>query len=172
MGAPDKHIGRGRRGYHFCLYTYLPGRGHWYCEGRCEAGEGSNHWVHLGEGKLVCGASLEEAIKTVDKATKDQGKPLFYAINCTHVSDFLPLFENKKDKPWMERLVEVMANPSTKSHTELDATTKLDAGDPAEFARLYVRLRRVRPSFRIFGGCCGSSHEHLGQVAKALCKLK
>jgi len=62
----------------------------------------------------VCGASLEEAIKTVDKATKDQGKPLFYAINCTHVSDFLPLFENKKDKPWMDRLVEVMANPSTK----------------------------------------------------------
>ena len=54
----------------------------------------------------------------------------------------------------------------------MDATTKLDAGDPAEFARLYVRLRRARPSFRIFGGCCGSSHEHLRQVAMALCKLK
>ena len=24
------------------------------------------------------------------------------------------LFENKKDRPWMDRLVEVMANPSTK----------------------------------------------------------
>ena len=43
-----------------------------------------------------------------------KGKPLFYAINCTHVSDILPLFVDKEREPWMERLVEVMANPSTK----------------------------------------------------------
>ena len=35
-------------------------------------------------------------------------------MNCTHVSDFLPLFLDKEDEPWMDRLVEVMANPSTK----------------------------------------------------------
>ena len=51
---------------------------------------------------------------SIKVAFNSKGKPLFYAINCTHVSDFLPLFENKKDKPWMDRLVEVMANPSTK----------------------------------------------------------
>lgn len=43
-----------------------------------------------------------------------KGKPLFYAINCTHVSDILPLFSDKESEPWMERLVEVMANPSKK----------------------------------------------------------
>lgn len=72
----------------------------------------------------------------------------------------------------MGHVLRIWTRIPKQSHAELDATTKLDAGDPAEFARLYVRLRRARPSFRIFGGCCGSSHEHLRQVAMALCKLK
>ena len=46
-----------------------------------------------------------------------KGKPLFYAINCTHVSDILPLFSDKESEPWMERLVEGMANPSKKVMT-------------------------------------------------------
>ena len=54
----------------------------------------------------------------------------------------------------------------------MDAATELDAGDPAEFAQLYVRLRRARPSFKIFGGCCGSNDEHMRQAAVALTKQK
>ena len=54
----------------------------------------------------------------------------------------------------------------------MDAATELDAGDPSEFAQSYVRLRRARPSFRIFGGCCGSNDEHMRHAARALSKHK
>ena len=54
----------------------------------------------------------------------------------------------------------------------MDTATELDVGDTTEFAQLYVRLRRARPSFKIFGGCCGSNAEHLRQAAIALSKQK
>jgi homocysteine S-methyltransferase len=117
-------------------------------------------------GLLPGGCSLGDAINKIDKAT-DAAKPLFYGINCSHVTHFLHVFEGKKEA-WMDRVVEVIANPSAKSHAELDESPVLDAGDPVEFGQLYTRLWKAIPSIRIFGGCCGTNKEHLKQAVIAL----
>jgi S-methylmethionine-dependent homocysteine/selenocysteine methylase len=118
------------------------------------------------DGRLPDGCTLEDAIKMIDKAT-GTAKPLFYGINCSHVSHFLHLFE-AQNEAWMDRLVKVVANPSAKSHAELNESCELDEGDPVQFGELYARLWKVRPSIKIFGSCCGSNTEHLDQTAKSL----
>jgi homocysteine S-methyltransferase len=61
----------------------------------------------------------------------------------------------------------VRANASTLSHAELDEAETLDPGDPADLAERYRELRAVVPSLRVLGGCCGTSHRHVGAIATA-----
>ncbi len=68
----------------------------------------------------------------------------------------------------MTRIGEVMPNPSSKTHEELDGLSTLDSGSPAEFGQLCSELKKACPSIKVFGGCCGSTVEHLKHTAVAL----
>lgn len=115
------------------------------------------------DGRLVTGLELGEAIGMVDEAT--DGSPAYYMINCAHPTHFVQALAT--GEPWLSRVHGVKANASAKSHAELDESTTLDAGDPADLGRRYLALRRDFPGMRILGGCCGTDHRHIAAICEA-----
>jgi S-methylmethionine-dependent homocysteine/selenocysteine methylase len=115
------------------------------------------------DGRLPTGQTLERAIGIVDDMTG--GAPAYYMINCAHPTHFEA--QLKTGAPWLARVRGLRANASTLSHAELDQATELDAGNPAELARQYSQLRRKLGRLNVFGGCCGTDHRHIEQIALA-----
>ena len=122
------------------------------------------------DGRLVNGETLREAIEAVDRAT--QASPEYFLINCAHPTHFEHAL--KADEAWVKRIHGVRANASTKSHAELDESATLDAGDPQDLGRRYLRsqalvsgdahsgrLLRYRPS------PCGGHLRRLPAAARA-----
>lgn len=113
------------------------------------------------DGRLPTGQSLGDAISQVDAATGTG--PAYYMINCAHPEHF----ENVLEGEWTRRLRGIRANASRCSHAELDEATELDDGDPMELSRQYGALRERLPHLTVFGGCCGTDHRHIEQIASA-----
>lgn len=63
------------------------------------------------------------------------------------------------------------ANASRQSHAELNEATALDIGDPIELGREYADLKRRLPRLNVMGGCCGTDHRHVEQIAAACAPL-
>jgi S-methylmethionine-dependent homocysteine/selenocysteine methylase len=105
------------------------------------------------DGKLPTAQTLSEAIQAVDEATGNA--PAYFMVNCAHPTHF--------ENALHPRIRGVRANASPKSHAELNESTELDIGDPAEFGRHHARL----PKLNVFGGCCGTDHRHLEEICKA-----
>ncbi len=115
------------------------------------------------DARLPSGEELEAAIRAVDEITG--GYPLYYMINCAHPTHFRRLLEDGGD--WLGRIRGIRANASRCSHEELDAAEELDAGNPEELGADYRQLRQLLPNLQVFGGCCGSDHRHVAQIAAA-----
>ena len=115
------------------------------------------------DGRLPSGASLQEAIESVDVETGNG--PAYYMINCAHPTHFEGTL--REGKPWTARIRGIRANASKRSHAELDAAPDLDAGDPAELGRQYRELLRLFPQITIVGGCCGTDHTHIAHICSA-----
>ena len=116
------------------------------------------------DGKLPSGQPLVEAIERVDEVTDDY--PAYYMINCAHPTHFEDMLDELGNK--LRRVRGLRANASRRSHAELDASTDLDAGDPAQLGREYRRLSRKLPALNVVGGCCGTDHRHVAEIAHAL----
>lgn len=114
------------------------------------------------DGRLPTGMSLREAIEAVDAATN--AAPAYYMLNCAHPEHFEHIFD---DGAWCRRLRGIRANASRRSHAELDESTTLDDGDPAELGAAYAALRARLPQLTILGGCCGTDHRHVEAIAAA-----
>jgi S-methylmethionine-dependent homocysteine/selenocysteine methylase len=119
------------------------------------------------DGRLPTGQTLGAAIEQVDVATS--GYPAYYMINCAHPTHFEPVLAGRP--PWTERVRGLRANASRKSHAELNEATELDIGDPAEFGREHAELKRRLPQLSVMGGCCGTDHRHVEQIALACSPL-
>jgi S-methylmethionine-dependent homocysteine/selenocysteine methylase len=116
------------------------------------------------DGRLPTGQTLAEAVETVDAAT--QSGPAYYMVNCAHPTHFADALAG--GAAWTQRLRGVRANASKRSHAELDEAAELDAGNPVELARDYLGLRATLPRLTVLGGCCGTSHEHVGAISAAV----
>jgi homocysteine S-methyltransferase len=116
------------------------------------------------DGRLATGMPLGEAIETVDAATGSS--VAWYMVNCAH-PDHIGAGVPDGSDPWTERVGAVRSNASRMSHAELDEAQELDAGDPAEFGRDSVGLRRTFPNLRVVGGCCGTDIRHVTAIADA-----
>lgn len=114
------------------------------------------------DGRLPTGDTLRSAIERVDEDTN--GYPAYYMINCAHPTHFAQVLQD--DAPWVRRIGGVRANASRMSHAELNEATELDAGDPDELAHEHAELVRRLPALRVFGGCCGTDHRHVGAIAR------
>lgn len=113
------------------------------------------------DGRLPTGETLKQAIISVDEATG--GAPAYYMINCAHPTHFSGVIASGEN--WVKRIGGLRANASRRSHAELDRANDLDDGDPAEFGREHVELRRILPYATVLGGCCGTDHRHVEQIA-------
>jgi S-methylmethionine-dependent homocysteine/selenocysteine methylase len=119
------------------------------------------------DGKLPTGQTLQGAIEQVEEATS--GAPSYYMINCAHPTHFEGVLS--EGTGWQEKIHGLRANASRKSHAELDESTELDIGDPAELAARYAALRKLLPNLNVMGGCCGTDERHIEQIASACAPL-
>ena len=117
------------------------------------------------DGCLPTGQGLREAIESVDNATDRTAA--YFMINCAHPTHFDAALATSE--PWIRRLRGVRANASKLSHVELNEASDLDAGDPQELAAHYGQLLRRHPHINVLGGCCGTDHRHVGEIAR-VCK--
>jgi len=116
------------------------------------------------DGRLPSGQALGEAIEEVDRETG--GAAAYFMVNCAHPTHFAHVLD--AGAPWLERLVGLRANASTKSHAELDASDELDDGDPDDLGERYRSLADMLPRLAVVGGCCGTDERHVAAVARAV----
>ena len=119
------------------------------------------------DGNLPTGQTLKSAIEQVDGTTS--GYPAYYMINCAHPTHFEHVVA--EGGHWLERLRGLRANASHRSHAELNEAPDLDIGNPVELGKQYARLKRRMPNLNVMGGCCGTDHRHLEQIAEACLPL-
>lgn len=115
------------------------------------------------DGRLPTGPTLPEAIETVDAAT--DGGPAYYMINCAHPTHFADALLS--GEPWTTRIRGLRANASCRSHAELDESSELDEGNPRELGSQYRELLKACPHLSVLGGCCGTDHRHIREIALA-----
>jgi S-methylmethionine-dependent homocysteine/selenocysteine methylase len=115
------------------------------------------------DGRLPTGEALPAAIERVDAATA--AYPAYYMLNCAHPTHFDALLVSSQ--PWTRRIRGLRANASRKSHAELNDSTELDIGNPAELAAQYAALRRRLPGLAVMGGCCGTDDRHVEAIIAA-----
>jgi homocysteine S-methyltransferase len=116
------------------------------------------------DGRLPSHERLGSAIVRVD--AEAPGAVAYFMVNCAHPTHFADVLES--GAPWLSRIRGIRANASTKSHTELDEATELDAGDPDDLARRYAGVMAQIPELNVLGGCCGTDHRHLAAIAEAV----
>ncbi|MCP3992814.1 MAG: homocysteine S-methyltransferase family protein [Actinomycetia bacterium] len=68
---------------------------------------------------------------------------------------------------WRSGIGLIQANASRCSHEELDNAPELDPGDPVELGVEIAAPRNQLPGLAVVGGCCGTSHAHIDQMAQA-----
>jgi homocysteine S-methyltransferase len=112
------------------------------------------------DGRLPSGQSLREAIEQVDAAT-DRASA-YFMVNCAHPVHFAA--ELERGGRWLTRLGGIRANASRKSHAELDQSSTLDSGDPADLAAAYKRIKPRATNVRVLGGCCGTDTRHVAYI--------
>ncbi len=120
------------------------------------------------DGNLPTGDSLGKAINAVDRATGNG--PAYYMINCAHPTHY----EHRlmSGEAWVDRIGGMRANASRCSHAELDNASELDDGDPIEFGRQFSDIRSRLKRMNVLGGCCGTDHRHIEQIAMSCIEAK
>lgn len=86
-------------------------------------------------------------------------------INCAHHTHFQSVL--KEESMWLKRIGGLRANASRKSHTELDESTELDSGNPKELGQQYKIIKSRLTNMNVIGGCCGTNHQHVSEMAHA-----
>lgn len=119
------------------------------------------------DGTLPTGQPLKTAIEEVDDATS--GYPSYYMINCAHPSHFDQVLT--QGAGWVQRIRGLRANASRMSHAQLNEASELDAGNATELGQEYADLKERLPQLNVMGGCCGTDHRHIEQIASACLPL-
>lgn len=115
------------------------------------------------DGNLPTGQALKKTIEQADEMTA--GYPSYYMINCAHPTHFEHVLV--EGGAWLDRIRGLRANASRKSHAALNASSEIDMGDPVELGAQYAALTKQLARLNIMGGCCGTDHRHVEQIAQA-----
>ncbi|MET0378583.1 MAG: homocysteine S-methyltransferase family protein [Spongiibacteraceae bacterium] len=118
------------------------------------------------DGRLPSGQTLRDAILETDATSGNY--PAYYMINCAHPAHFQHVLSGSAPdgRKWQDRIRGLRANASCKSHAELDASTELDAGNPAELGQQYRALTASLRQIAVIGGCCGTDHRHVEAICR------
>ncbi len=112
--------------------------------------------------QLNSGPTLKAAIETVDAETGDL-RPDFFGINCSHPVEFEPAIEPGN---WFERVRSLRPNAAKMEKASLCSLDHLEDGDPVELGQQMGDLANRYPHLDIWGGCCGTWHTHLDEIAR------
>eukprot|EP00179_Madagascaria_erythrocladioides_P000485 CAMPEP_0198320276 /NCGR_PEP_ID=MMETSP1450-20131203/9244_1 /TAXON_ID=753684 ORGANISM="Madagascaria erythrocladiodes, Strain CCMP3234" /NCGR_SAMPLE_ID=MMETSP1450 /ASSEMBLY_ACC=CAM_ASM_001115 /LENGTH=345 /DNA_ID=CAMNT_0044023731 /DNA_START=64 /DNA_END=1098 /DNA_ORIENTATION=- len=115
---------------------------------------------------LPDGTHLADAVAFVDDETSNYA--LFFGINCIHpraLEKCLTALQGQPEKAKiLNRINGIWGNASEKTHEELDGCDELDEGDAKVWADVSVRISD-HMGIRVLGGCCGTGHGHLEELA-------
>lgn len=115
--------------------------------------------------RLGSGVPLSDAIAIVDEAT--DAYPSFFSLNCSHPFEFEPALDGGA---WTGRIRSIRPNAAKMDKIALCKLGHLEEGDPEELGRLMADVGRRYPHLDIWGGCCGTGHVHLEEIARHLPK--
>jgi homocysteine S-methyltransferase len=124
-------------------------------------------WVLDGEGAVLDGTPLADAIRRVDDAVAPP--PLMHSISCVHPTAAARAVERlRTDAPELvERVGELKANGSPLPTAELIELDHPAADDPEKFAADMAAL--LDPNgLHVLGGCCGTTDAHMRALAASL----
>lgn len=119
------------------------------------------------DGKLIDGTTIAQAIQYIDDTVTL--KPICYMTNCVHPTILYEALAQPFNDVQIvkDRFLGIQANTSPLSYAELDHSSDLKSSPPAEFARDMMRLHTIS-NLTIFGGCCGTDHTHMEELAKLM----
>ena len=118
-------------------------------------------------GTLIDGHTLEYAIRFIDDHVSVP--PLCYMTNCVHpriAAEALSQPFNRTEAV-RTRFLGIQANTSALPYDELDGAAELQTSSPVDWAEAVAALQ-TEYHLRIFGGCCGTDHRHLDEMARRL----
>ena len=105
----------------------------------------------------------------VDRATGNG--PAYYMVNCAHPTHYREQAACRAS-PGSSASAACGPTPPGCSHAELDNATELDDGNPAEFGRQFADIRSRLQRINVLGGCCGTDHRHIEQIAMSCIEAK
>lgn len=157
-------------GVDFLLAATLPALSEAIGLARVQAATGLPYlisFVARPEGTLLDGTPLCDAIDAIDAAAAP--RPLGYLINCTHALIFrrAMLHETNSSALVRERVIGLLANTSSLTPEELDASDDLAEEDPEVFGRSVSALQSEL-GMQVLGGCCGTDERHIQCLARNL----
>ena len=119
------------------------------------------------EGTLLDHTPLKTAVATID-AQVDPA-PLAFLINCTHASIFRSALghETHSSPQVRQRVCGLLANTAALTPEELDNSDELVEEAPEAFGRSVADLKNEL-GMKLLGGCCGTDHRHIRQLAMQL----
>ena len=118
-------------------------------------------WSLNSQSRLNSGPTLEEAVTRVDAAVPDG--VAWHATNCSHPLEFEPALTPGR---WLDRLRSIRPNAAAMDKIALCKLGHLEDGDPVELGKQMGEVARRFPQMDIWGGCCGTDHRHLAEIAR------
>lgn len=117
------------------------------------------------DGKLLDGTWLNDAIAYIDSKT-EKHPPLFYQVNCVHPQNMMKCLDQTPNRTELvrTRFRGLEANGSDLSPEELDNAEVIHSSPAEDWADDMMRLYKDY-GLKILGGCCGTDHSHMEQLA-------
>lgn len=113
------------------------------------------------DGTILDGMPLADAIAMIDAETATP--PIGYALNCVHASTAAAAL-SRLPAAAASRMIAFQGNASALSPEELDGRAEIDSEPAPQYAEGVWRLARAL-DLPIAGGCCGTSPEHMEELA-------
>lgn len=119
------------------------------------------------EGTLLDHTPLKDALGAIDLAATPQ--PFAYMVNCTHASNFRSALLHKVNSSSLvrDKIVGLLANTAALTPEELDNADSLVEENPEDFGQDLAAIHKELGT-RILGGCCGTDHRHINDLAARL----
>jgi S-methylmethionine-dependent homocysteine/selenocysteine methylase len=124
-------------------------------------------WSLNSDSRLNSGPTVEEAVTRVDEAVP--GGVAWHAINCSHPIEFEPALTPGS---WLDRLRCIRPNAAAMDKIALCKLGNIEDGDPVELGRQMADVARRFPQMDIWGGCCGTDHRHLAEIARSVMSVR
>lgn len=124
-------------------------------------------WSLNSESRLNSGPTVADAVRSVDRAVPDG--VAWHSLNCSHPLEFEPALE---PGDWTDRLRCIRPNAVAMDKIALCKLGHLEDGDPVELGIQMADIARRFPQMDVWGGCCGTDHRHLTEIARSVKRVR